>query len=273
VKKNDKGFTFIELVLYMGILSVFMVAVTTLIGSTVASNKKMTARKNIQTAASETYDAISDMLMGASNVMIYGNGCLETGSSKSTGVYIIPKDDYIKDTDGKLLSSGGVGAIAVSGAPGASCYDISDLKSYGDGSYTYSDDDTSLYSIVSDGNKLMLYIEYASGLDASYDTIKKACTLKYDKNKKVLYMYRVTKTSGTDPVFTDLGDSDEYILCKNVDNFSIQIDPDNDSFSIKLDLVDNKTAASYTVSGVVTLRNSHVLKKNEISSGTGSESI
>jgi hypothetical protein len=86
-------------------------------------------------------------------------------------------------------------------------------------------------------------------------------------------MYRVTKTSGTDPVFTDLGDSDEYILCKNVDNFSIQIDPDNDSFSIKLDLVDNKTAASYTVSGVVTLRNSHVLKKNEISSGTGSESI
>jgi hypothetical protein len=70
-----------------------------------------------------------------------------------------------------------------------------------------------------------------------------------------------------------LGSSDDYVLCKNVDNFSIQVDPDNDSFSIKIDLVDSKNAASYTVSGVVTLRNSHVLKKNEISSEPSSESI
>jgi type II secretory pathway pseudopilin PulG len=267
VKKNNKGFTFIELVLYMGILSVFMVAVTTLIGSTVASNKKMTARKNIQTAASETFDSISDMLMGASNVMIYGSGHLSTSSSGKNGVFLSPKADYIKDTDGSLLTSGGVGAVTVTGASGATCYDIGDLKSYGDGSYSYDSDD---YSVVSDGSKLLFYIEYASGLDDSGDTITTACTLKYDEANSILYMYRVTKTPG-DPVFTDLGNSDDYILCKNVNDFSIQVDPDNGSFRVKMELVDNKTAASYTISGIVSLRNSNVLKNSSMSeSGSGS---
>ena len=46
MKKNtNKGFTFIELVLYIGILSVFMIAVTTLVGTVTASNRKMTSRK------------------------------------------------------------------------------------------------------------------------------------------------------------------------------------------------------------------------------------
>ena len=52
-KNNNKGFTFIELVLYIGILSVFMVAVTSLVGTVVSSNRKMTNRKKIQNEAGE----------------------------------------------------------------------------------------------------------------------------------------------------------------------------------------------------------------------------
>ena len=40
---RNKGFTFIELILYMAILGIFMVAVMSLISSTVASHKKQTS--------------------------------------------------------------------------------------------------------------------------------------------------------------------------------------------------------------------------------------
>lgn len=39
-RKNNKGFTFVELILYMAILGIFMVAVMSLVGSTVASDRK-----------------------------------------------------------------------------------------------------------------------------------------------------------------------------------------------------------------------------------------
>lgn len=63
-RNKDKGFTFIELILYMAILGIFMVAVMSLISTTVASHKKQSSRQKLQSQATETYDAIADILMG-----------------------------------------------------------------------------------------------------------------------------------------------------------------------------------------------------------------
>ena len=68
-RNKDKGFTFIELILYMAILGIFMVAVMSLISTTVASHKKQSSRQKLQSQATETYDAIADILMGASDIM------------------------------------------------------------------------------------------------------------------------------------------------------------------------------------------------------------
>lgn len=43
---RNKGFTFIELILYMAILGIFMVAVMSLISSTVASHKNNRPDRN-----------------------------------------------------------------------------------------------------------------------------------------------------------------------------------------------------------------------------------
>ena len=50
-RNKDKGFTFIELILYMAILGIFMVAVMSLISTTVASHKKQSSRQKLQSQA------------------------------------------------------------------------------------------------------------------------------------------------------------------------------------------------------------------------------
>ena len=52
---RNKGFTFIELILYMAILGIFMVAVMSLISSTVASHKKQSSRQKLQSQANDAH--------------------------------------------------------------------------------------------------------------------------------------------------------------------------------------------------------------------------
>jgi type II secretory pathway pseudopilin PulG len=279
VKKNNKGFTFIELVLYMGILSVFMVAVTTLIGSTVASNRKMTARKKIQTQASETYDAISDMLMAAKDVKIRGKAYIATTASgvtsytEQTGDFIIPEEDYIKDSSGALKESGGVADVKVlgttslalgGGTNGGSCYDIADIKSFNDSTTPSTDSKTFIKADAS--GDLYLYIEYASGIvDSGADkgeSIITYCTLKYSESDKKIYAFRSTDAACAGK-FVDGSAEEGYVLCTNVKDFTLQVNPDDNSLAIVIDYEDARTAASYSVNGVVKIRNSYVLKKHE----------
>lgn len=177
-KNNNKGFTFIELVLYIGILSVFMVAVTSLVGTVVSSNRKMTNRKKIQNEASETYDTISDMIMGATDVKILGSAYVATTSAGVTsyspvsGVFIVPDDTDTKGSGGELMSAGGIGrrTVYIEKAGGAGltpkgpCYDIADMKSFGDVTSPSTDDTT--YIIPDDSGKLYLKVDYASALQS-----------------------------------------------------------------------------------------------------------
>ena len=137
-RKNNKGFTFVELILYMAILGIFMVAVMSLVGSTVASHKKLKSRQKLETQASEAYDTISDMLMGASNVRINGAGYVGSGTSysKVTASFIVPDDTMEKAAAaGKLTYKKGPAGdvtqdIAVKSGAGVSvtgsttCYDL-----------------------------------------------------------------------------------------------------------------------------------------------------
>jgi type II secretory pathway pseudopilin PulG len=293
-KDNNKGFTFVELILYMGILGIFMVAVLSLVSSTVASSKKQKSVEKLQTQATETYDSISDMLMGASSVKIYGDAYLSDGSgsySKVTGAnFIVPEDTYIKNDVGqKLLTSGGVSGVTqqvcnngslskvmnADASATASCYDIADIKAFG-GVDASTDAETFVEAKY-------LWIEYASTLD----TIS-FCTIKYDNTAKKLYINRVdVKESDYEQLQTDLASDDvakknsaqtkltKYnaytdststegtVLANNVSNFQLQVNPDDDSVAVVIEFEDSKTGEDYKVTGVVGLRNSFVLKKHE----------
>ena len=285
-RNKDKGFTFIELILYMAILGIFMVAVMSLISTTVASHKKQSSRQKLQSQATETYDAIADILMGASDIKIDGTAYVQTGTSftQVTGSFIVPEDTYVKSagSGSTLRKQGGVAdviqdIVSDSGVikKKSNSYDIADVKPCGGAGasedvHTFIDSD-------------YLWVQYSSELDKTA-----FCTITYSKTDKKLYVFRQEMSDETlNQAKQDLKSSDSAkvnqaqavlssctkyvdasskkgtVLANNVKSFQLQVNPADNSVAVIIGFEDTKTKETYKVTSVVGLRNSFVLKKHE----------
>ena len=285
-RNKDKGFTFIELILYMAILGIFMVAVMSLISTTVASHKKQSSRQKLQSQATETYDAIADILMGASDIKIDGTAYVQTGTSftQVTGSFIVPEDTYVKSagSGSTLRKQGGVAdviqdIVSDSGVikKKSNSYDIADVKPFGGAGasedvHTFIDAD-------------YLWVQYSSELDKTA-----FCTITYSKTDKKLYVFRQEMSDETlNQAKQDLKSSDSAkvnqaqsvlssctkyvdasskkgtVLANNVKSFQLQVNPADNSVAVIIGFEDIKTKETYKVTSVVGLRNSFVLKKHE----------
>lgn len=285
-RNKDKGFTFIELILYMAILGIFMVAVMSLISTTVASHKKQSSRQKLQSQATETYDAIADILMGASDIKIDGTAYVHTGTSftQVTGSFIVPEDTYVKSagSGSTLRKQGGVAdviqdIVSDSGVikKKSNSYDIADVKPFGGAGasedvHTFIDAD-------------YLWVQYSSELDKTA-----FCTITYSKTDKKLYVFRQEMSDETlNQAKQDLKSSDSAkvnqaqavlssctkyvdasskkgtVLANNVKSFQLQVNPADNSVAVIIGFEDTKTKETYKVTSVVGLRNSFVLKKHE----------
>lgn len=285
-RNKDKGFTFIELILYMAILGIFMVAVMSLISTTVASHKKQSSRQKLQSQATETYDAIADILMGASDIKIDGTAYVQTGTSftQVTGSFIVPEDTYVKSagSGSTLRKQGGVAdviqdIVSDSGVikKKSNSYDIADVKPFGGAGasedvHTFIDAD-------------YLWVQYSSELDKTA-----FCTITYSKTDKKLYVFRQEMSDETlNQAKQDLKSSDSVkvnqaqavlssctkyvdasskkgtVLANNVKSFQLQVNPADNSVAVIIGFEDTKTKETYKVTSVVGLRNSFVLKKHE----------
>ncbi|NSJ88571.1 prepilin-type N-terminal cleavage/methylation domain-containing protein [Coprococcus sp. MSK.21.13] len=285
-KNKDQGFTFIELILYMAILGIFMVAVMTLISTTVASHKKQSSRQKLQSQATETYDSIADILMGASDIKIDGTAYVQTGTSftQVTGSFIVPEDTYVKSagSGSTLRKQGGVAdviqdIVSDSGVikKKSNSYDIADVKPFGGAGasedvHTFIDAD-------------YLWIQYSSELDKTA-----FCTITYSKTDKKLYIFRQElddetlnqakqdlKSSDSAKVnqaqavlssctkYVDASSKKGTVLANNVESFQLQVNPVDNSVAVIIGFEDTKTKETYKVTSVVGLRNSFVLKKHE----------
>ena len=285
-RNKDKGFTFIELILYMAILGIFMVAVMSLISTTVASHKKQSSRQKLQSQATETYDAIADILMGASDIKIDGTAYVQTGTSftQVTGSFIGPEDTYVKSagSGSTLRKQGGVAdviqdIVSDSGVikKKSNSYDIADVKPFGGAGasedvHTFIDAD-------------YLWVQYSSELDKTA-----FCTITYSKTDKKLYVFRQEMSDETlNQAKQDLKSSDSAkvnqaqavlssctkyvdasskkgtVLANNVKSFQLQVNPADNSVAVIIGFEDTKTKETYKVTSVVGLRNSFVLKKHE----------
>lgn len=285
-RNKDKGFTFIELILYMAILGIFMVAVMSLISTTVASHKKQSSRQKLQSQATETYDAIADILMGASDIKIDGTAYVQTGTSftQVTGSFIVPEDTYVKSagSGSTLRKQGGVAdviqdIVSDSGVikKKSNSYDIADVKPFGGAGasedvHTFIDAD-------------YLWVQYSSELDKTA-----FCTITYSKTDKKLYVFRQEMSDETlNQAKQDLKSSDSAkvnqaqavlssctkyvdasskkgtVLANNVKSFQLQVNPADNSVAVIIGFEDTKTKETYKVTSVVGLRNSFVLNKHE----------
>ena len=276
-RNKDKGFTFIELILYMAILGIFMVAVMSLISTTVASHKKQSSRQKLQSQATETYDAIADILMGASDIKMDGTAYVQTGTSftQVTGSFIVPEDTYVKSagSGSTLRKQGGVAdviqdIVSDSGVikKKSNSYDIADVKPFGGAGasedvHTFIDAD-------------YLWVQYSSELDKTA-----FCTITYSKTDKKLYVFRQEMSDETlNQAKQDLKSSDSAkvnqaqavlssctkyvdasskkgtVLANNVKSFQLQVNPADNSVAVIIGFEDTKTKETYKVTSVVGLR-------------------
>ena len=75
--KSNNGFTLIELVIAIAMLAFIMTAVSALMGSSILSFRKTKSNISIQNSAQAVYDKMSDDIMQAKRVVIYGYECSE----------------------------------------------------------------------------------------------------------------------------------------------------------------------------------------------------
>ena len=82
-KSNNKGFTLVELIVALAVMSLLMIAVVGLMIMNTATNKRLKADSNVQSEAGELYDHINDAVMQASKIEITADGTTYSNLDKS----------------------------------------------------------------------------------------------------------------------------------------------------------------------------------------------
>lgn len=72
MKRDNRGFSLIELIIALAVLAFLMLAVSSFMGSSVMNSKKTRVDVKMQTQAQETYSLITDSIMQASEIVIEG---------------------------------------------------------------------------------------------------------------------------------------------------------------------------------------------------------
>ena len=105
IKKNNSGFTLVELIIAMAVLAFLMTAVGSLMGSSVLTHKKAKAEIQVHSSAQTTYNQVTDSVMQAKEVVLIGYESSseydfdepgkDVGTTPNIVVYV--KDQKMKD--------------------------------------------------------------------------------------------------------------------------------------------------------------------------------
>ncbi len=270
-KLNNKGFTFVELVVAVAILSIVMVSVVSFMGTVTSVYSRTHHGNEVQDQSQEVYDQISSCIMQANKVILYGAPENSSGSFDSTNSYYVTNDQKNVigvDASGNLVNSNKktMGLViprvdtsgSAAGTTGVQVRAFQSLERYDDATSSY------VYKRV---KVKALYFEYQSKIGADYVTCAATFVIGDDGN---LYLNRHYSTDTNYATYSagsgeyarlDLGQSDDSILCKTVkeDGFQIVIDANGNSIGLAMDF-DNKSMI-YDTLGMVKIRNNAVLMK------------
>lgn len=104
IRKNNSGFSLLELIIAMAVLSFLMLAVSSFMGSSVMQSKKTKVDVKMQTQAQETYGLITDTIMQASNILIVGyetsnDDAIDFSEDGKETTASFTKHYYVRDKD------------------------------------------------------------------------------------------------------------------------------------------------------------------------------
>ncbi|MBQ9277769.1 MAG: type II secretion system protein [Lachnospiraceae bacterium] len=281
--KSNNGFTLIELVIALAMLAFIMTAVSALMGSSVLSFRKSKANISVQNSAQATYDKMSDVIMQAKRVVIYGYEI----SSDVDFEHLKPGDDasgtltpkyYVSNqATKKELTDSGINEANITVVSSVS----KDTKIYVkkmiidisvpieeitavDSSYTEATTGVEVFDALHTGKKVKIN-KIEDGVYDANDTLRN--TFTFDKNSMYYERQYALQTGKNDL----MGANPENNLYTNVFNYATlgsdsvtgciaTIDSKNGAIGLNLYFYDKNMR--FSTDGMVKLRNSDVLENN-----------
>ena len=280
-KFNNRGVTLVELVIALAVLSMLLVAVIMMMSNNSVIYRKTKADINVQTVAQETFNTLQDSIMQAKEIFIV----VPNGSKKM--VYM--KDSYVdwhqkEKKDGTKIEDSELKEIGASisaktkdtvnslYAEYNTVQRFSDLKK-SDGTYVSIE-------------PVRIIINYSVGDNGSLDNNN--CTVNYyfckysekDEQKVNLYVTREYDFSGKSadkwatsvkgpndwtPLDGDGSKSEDrdvfkdYLYTSSLREAKMTVDYSTQSVNLMLDFYDR--GMKYETSGIVSVRNSYVMKE------------
>lgn len=284
-KLNNQGFTFVELVIAVAILSIITVSIATFMATTSRVYSKTNHNNEVQSQAVEVYDQISNCIMQANKVILYGYPADGSGGYEATPRFYI--SDSLPYAEG---SSSGIAGYDSNGnfvdnknklittmykisSEDSSTPTGSSTKMYAFKSLKEDDGTGTGAQVINEVKVKALYMEYqtknsAGSYENCYATfyVSDAGDLylnrHYDSDSDIS-SYRIDFTA-TPPLAVaalDIHLSTSSLLCKTLDGdgFKVMVDADNNSIGLVLNF-DNYTM-TYDTLGMVKIRNKAVLTR------------
>lgn len=286
-KKNNNGFTLVELIVALAIMALLMTAVCALMGQNSITYKKTKADISVQNSAQATYDSISDSIMQAKSISLKGYTADDAITFSPTD---IGADSDASLTEIKCLKTSDINAKPSAEQTGYT--DYKNLKSASGYTDVYITELVITYSVplekdnlkncveqnriadtASDGSPIPVkqyqFIDSTGNsveLDADDEDI---CTVTYRFEGKNMYVGRTYKymfakndmwsSSDTDLSRWLYSSSLNYVTCGSatVTGIVAQIDAENNCIGLDIMFADRNM--SYTTNGMINIRNSYVL--------------
>lgn len=282
--KSNNGFTLIELVIALAMLAFIMTAVSALMGSSVLNFRKDKANISIQNSAQSTYDKLSDVIMQAKKVTIYGYMGPEINfddvddESNVGGTY--EAYYFVADTASKqALESSGISNVMLfeDVAPTQKIYVISMVVDIAVPIDSITDVSTSItehtaeFDVIDAINGGTVHVTRLSAdgeepvrYDAT-DTLR--CTFEFN-GKKMYYGGQYAFQTGRNYILTSQDDAHmftnalKYVKSSAgaISGCVVTIDSKNGAIGLELHLFDKNM--KYNTLGMVKIRNSKVLEDN-----------
>lgn len=271
-KLNNQGFTFVELVIAVAMLSIITVSIATFMATTSRVYSKTSYNNEVQSQASEVYDQISNCIMQANKVLLYGylsdgaggfvsdawyyvsdNMSDVAGYETSTGAILDRNNSYIMCMFGQKKENGG-----------------NDNRGQVPRAFQYlKNDDGSGGQQIKEVLVKALYVEYQTKVGSNYET---CYATFYVSDAGDLYLNRhydsdsdianyKPASSSTLVAVVDKTVSDTSVLCNTLKDkgFSVMVDAENNSIGLVLNF--DNYSMTYDTLGMIKIRNKAVLTR------------
>ncbi len=282
-KLNNRGFTFVELILAVAILSIVMISIVHFMTTTSTVYSRSNRDNEVQSQAQDVYQMISSCLMQANTVILYGYAKdASTGSYEAVAKYYVSDGmEVVCDKAARMHNTSGVLCNAKEkelrylipcrtgiGSGGTSISTIYNTAVYG---FQWLKQDSGGTEELTEVKVEDLYMEYQTKVGSGYETCY--LTVHYDDVDGKLYLNRHyisepacaaslgMTAAGRLKVYMDSTELEENLLCQTLgaDGFLVVVYDENDSIGLNMDFDNYKM--TYDSQGMIKIRNKNTLMR------------